>query len=153
MISAFVSLMGAPLDATVLVHSRPDGHPRLSQLAAEGYLPRERIVTVGEAIGHREADIEDLFDLNDYLLVFNAAFGTGVASGDLSGTDTVLARLARHQHVTSINQAMPAETLLRRRDELLPKLSKQTLKRFEALFARLNETLPGTSKAAAGVGA
>lgn len=142
MIPAFVGLLGAQLDATVLVHSRKDGHQRLSQLAADGYLSRQRIVTVGEVIGHREADIEDLFDLNDYLLVFNTAFSTAVSSGDLTGTDTVLARLARQQHVARIDQEVPAEILLRRRDELLPKLSKQTLKRFEALFARLNETLP-----------
>jgi hypothetical protein len=142
MIPAFVGLLGARLDATVLVHSRKDGHQRLSQLAADGYLARQRIVTVGEVIGHREADIEDLFDLNDYLLVFNAAFSTAVSSADLIGTDTVLARLARQQHVARIDQEMPAEILLRRRDELLPKLSKQTLRRFEALFARLNETLP-----------
>jgi AAA domain, putative AbiEii toxin, Type IV TA system len=141
MIPAFVGLLGAQLDVTVLVHSRKDGHQRLSHLAAEGYLARQRIVTVGEIIGHREADIEDLFDLNDYLLVFNAAFGTAVSSGDLTGTDTVLARLARQQHVARIDRQMPAEILLRRRDELLPRLSKQTLKRFEALFARLNETL------------
>jgi hypothetical protein len=142
MIPAFVALLGTQLDATVLVHSRKDGHQRLSQLAADGYLARQRIVTVGEVIGHREADIEDLFDLNDYLLVFNTAFSTAVSSADLTGTDTVLARLARQQHVARIDQEVPAEILLRRRDELLPRLSKQTLKRFEALFARLNETLP-----------
>jgi putative AbiEii toxin of type IV toxin-antitoxin system/AAA ATPase-like protein len=141
MIPAFVSLLGARLDATVLVHSQKDGHQRLSQLAADGYLARQRIVTVGEVIGHREADIEDLFDLNDYLMVFNAAFNTAVSSADLIGTDTVLARLARQQHVGRIDQQIPAAILLRRRDELLPKLSKQTLKRFETLFARLNETL------------
>jgi hypothetical protein len=142
MIPAFVALLGGRLDATVLVHSRKDGHPRLSQLAAEGYLARQRIVTVGEVIGHREADIEDLFDLNDYLLIFNAAFSAAVSSADLVGTDTVLARLARQQHVARIDQRVPAEILLRRRDELLPRLSKQTLRRFEALFRRLNETLP-----------
>jgi hypothetical protein len=141
MMPAFVSLVGARLDATVLVHSRKDGHQHLSQLAADGYLARQRIVTVGEVIGHREADIEDLFDLNDYLMVFNAAFNTAVSSADLIGTDTVLARLARQQHVARIDQQIPAAILLRRRDELLPKLSKQTLKRFETLFARLNETL------------
>jgi hypothetical protein len=142
MIPAFVGLLGGDLDVTVLVHSRKEGHQRLSQLAADGYLARRRIVTVGEVIGHREADIEDLFDLNDYLLVFNAAFKAAVSSADLLGTDTVLARLARQQHVARINQERPAEILLRRRDELLPRLSKQTLRRFEALFRRLNETLP-----------
>jgi hypothetical protein len=132
----------------VLVQSRHDGHQHLSQLASEGYLARQRIVTVGEVIDHREADIEDLFDVNDYLLIFNAAFGTSVSSSALTGTDTVLGRLARQQHLPHIDQEIPAKLLLRRRDELLPRLSKQTLKRFEALFVRLNATLPaGAPKA------
>ncbi|MGH7527770.1 MAG: ATP-dependent nuclease, partial [Gemmatimonadales bacterium] len=141
LIPTFVALMGNHLDVTILVDSRKEGHQRLSRLAAEGYLDQQRIVTIGEVIGHRQGDIEDLFDVNDYLLLFNTAFGAKVSSGDLNGTDTVLARLSRHQH-GRFDYGKPADALLRRRDELLPKLSNQTLKRFEALFARLNATLP-----------
>lgn len=144
MLPAVVALLGPQLGATVLVHSRSEGHQVLTRLAAQGYLANQRVVTVGGAIGQRQADIEDLFEVNDYLMLYNAAHGAAVSSSDLNGTDTVLARLARHQRAEQIDRWKPAEVLLRRRDELLGRLGNQTLKRFEALFAKINETLPGT---------
>jgi hypothetical protein len=143
MIATFVALLGPQPGATVLIQSRSQGHPVLSQLAARGYLVQRRIVSVGEAIAHQQADVEDLFDVNDYLLLYNTAFGTGVSSGALRGADTVLARLARHEGVER-DRWQPAEALLRRRDELLKRLSSQTLKRFEVLFAKVNGTLGAT---------
>ena len=65
-IPTFVALLGQHLDVTVLVDSRREGHQRLMRLATDGYLAKQRIVFVGEIAGQKNADIEDLFEVNEY---------------------------------------------------------------------------------------
>ena len=145
MIPTFVALLGVHLDVTVLVDAQKSGHQRLSQLAEAGYLAQKRIVTVGDVLGRKLADIEDVFTVADYLLLYNRAFQTNIGSNDLTGTDPLVSRIARHQSLGRFDHGRPADVLLRYRDELLPKLSGNTLKRFETLFERINETLPATA--------
>ena len=142
MIPAVVALFGHKLDLTVLVDSRKEGHQRLSNLAAGGYLAHKRILTVGQVLGRKLADIEDVFTIEDYLQLYNEAFGKTVNGGDLKGTDPIVRRIARHEGVEKFEHGRPADVLLRKRDELLPKLSDSTLERFEKLFKCLNATLP-----------
>ncbi|HXH21152.1 MAG TPA: AAA family ATPase [Dehalococcoidia bacterium] len=142
MIPTFVALLGHHLEVTVLIDSRRAGHQRLSQLAADGFLNQQRIITVGQVLSRRLADIEDLFTVADYLHLYNKAFGGSVSEADLAGTDPVVNRLARHQGVERFDHGRPADVLLRRRDELLPQLSPETFERFERLFQSINATLP-----------
>lgn len=74
-IPAFVALLGNHLDVTVLVDSRKEGHQKLTSLAKAGFLADKRIITVGEFTGSSMADIEDLFNVDDYIDLFNGAFG------------------------------------------------------------------------------
>ncbi len=145
MIPTFVALLGAHLNVTVLVDAQKSGHQRLSRLAEAGYLAQKRIVTVGDVLGRKLADIEDVFTIADYLLLYNQAFQTEIESNDLTGTDPLVCRVARHQGVERFDHGRPADVLLRHRDELLPKLGDDTLKRFETLFERINATLPADS--------
>jgi hypothetical protein len=57
------------------------------------------------------------------------------------GSDAIVSRVARHLGVERFDHGRPADVFLRHRDELLPKLSEATLKRFELLFERINKTL------------
>jgi hypothetical protein len=50
-------------------------------------------------------------------------------------------KIARHIGVQRFDHGRPADRLLRRRDEFLPKLSETTLKNFENLFVKVNATL------------
>jgi len=61
--------------------------------------------------------------------------------GDLKGTDPIVARIARMEGVERFDHGRPADVLLREREAVLSKLSDETLKRFERLFERINNTL------------
>lgn len=140
-IPTFVALLGIHLDVTVLVDARKEGHQRLATLADNGFLRATRIVTVGELLGRKAADIEDLFTAADYLLLYNAAFGKGIAEGDLKGTDPLVKRIARLEGVDRFDHNRPADHLMRDKATFLAKLSPATLDNFEKLFVRLNDTL------------
>lgn len=141
MVPTFVALLGNHLDVTVLVDSQKAGHQRLDRMAEQGLLKRNRIILVGQVLGRKLADIEDVFAVEDYLALYNAAFGTKLTPANLTGTDTVLARIQRYTG-SSFDHGAPADLLLRRRDEFLPRLSPVSLDQFEKLFAAVNATLP-----------
>jgi len=141
-VPSFVALLGHHLNVTVLIDSRKEGHQRLSHLAAQGYLDQKRLIPIGEILKRKEADIEDLFSVDEYLGLYNAAFGTSVKTSDLSGNGPLVKRIARHLSVDRFDHGKPADVLLRTRDKFLPKLSSDTLSRFEKLFERINKTLP-----------
>jgi len=140
-IPTFVSLLGNHLKVTVLVDSRKEGNQRLERMAKDGYLEKQRIILVGEVLGRKIGDIEDLFEEDEYLGLYNKAFGKAIKAKDLKGSDPIVARIARHEGVDRYDHGRPADVLLRERETVLSKVSEGTLKRFEDLFGRINETL------------
>jgi len=147
LIPTFVALLGNHLDVTVLLDSRKEGNQRLARLAKDGYLDEHRIILIGEILDRKSADIEDLFEESEYLMLYNKAFGKTVKSGDLKGQDSIVARLARNEGVDRFDHGRPADVLLRDRDAILSKLSDATLQRFETLCERINGTLGKTGAA------
>ena len=141
LVPSFVALLGHHLGVTVLVDAHKKGHQRLSQLTDDGVLHERRILTVGGVLGRREADIEDAFVEEDYVALYNRAFGRSLTLDDLKGRDPIIRRLARSEGVRRFDHGRPADVLLRHRDEILPELSEGTLRRFEALFTSINDTL------------
>ena len=89
----------------------------------------------------QEAPAKDLFEVTEYLELYNRAFNAAVKETDLKGDDPIVSRIARHIGVDRFDHGRPADVFLRQRDELLPRLSDATLKRFEALFERINKTI------------
>jgi len=140
-IPTFVALLGNHLKVTVLVDSRKEGNQRLERMAKDGYLEKQRIILVGEVLGRKFGDIEDLFEEDEYLGLYNKAFGKAIKAKDLKGSDPIVARIARHEGVDRYDHGRPADVLLRERETVLSKVSEGTLKRFEDLFGRINETL------------
>lgn len=140
-IPTFVALLGHHLNVSVLVDSRKEGHQRLNHLAKEGYLSKKNIILVGDLLGQKLGDIEDLFEVGEYLELYNAAFGSKLSETDLKTTGPIVSRIARHINVERFDHGRPADILLRQRDTFLPRLGDSTLKRFEGLFVSINSTL------------
>lgn len=136
-IPAFVALMGQNLDVTVLIDSGTEGADRLDKAVDAARLQRNRIVQISEITGRRYSDVEDLFEVDEYLELFNKAFGTSISSDDLGHGDRIVKRL------TDVHGAYdhykPAEVMLRQ-PEPGERLSATTLARFEELFERINRT-------------
>lgn len=141
LIPTFVALLGNHLKLTVLVDSRKEGHQKLERMSKEGYLEKQRIILVGDLLGRKTGDIEDFFEVEEYLDLYNLAFGKSVKASDLNGSDPIVTRIARHENVDRYDHGRPADVLLRERENILSKLSKNTLDRFENLFERINKTL------------
>lgn len=140
-IPTFVALLGTHLKITVLIDSRKEGHQKLERMAKDGYLDKQRLILVGDILRRKAGDIEDLFEVSEYLDLYNKAFKKSIKEKDLSGTDPIVARIARHENVDRFEHGRPADVLLRERDAVTSKLSEETLKRFEGLFERINKTL------------
>jgi len=141
-VPTFVALLGHHLNVTVLIDSRKQGHQRLDGMVAQGLLQKNGLITIGDVLGRNSADIEDLFEVDEYLSLFNAAFKTTVTSGELAGSDPIVNRLARTLGRDRYDHGRPADVLLRNKLTILPTFSAATLKRFEQLFDRINATLP-----------
>ena len=142
LIPTFVALLGHHLNVTVIVDSRKGGNQRLNKIAAAGILSQQRIIPIGSVTGAAASDIEDLFEPDEYLLFFNKAFGKTLKPSDISGSDPIVMRIARHLGENRFDHGVPADVFLRERDKILPQLSHATLQRFEALFSKANATLP-----------
>ncbi|MFJ8927990.1 AAA family ATPase [Streptomyces sp. NPDC102364] len=141
-IPAFVALIGANLQATVLIDSTPSGVAKLKTLTNKGLLsPKRLLLTDSFSDGVKDSDIEDLFSPGDYIKLYNAAFGTKLKVSDLNGSDRIIARITRATGNPFTEHGRPADALLRKRDTLLPGLSEATLSRFEQLFTSVNSTL------------
>lgn len=141
LVPTFVALLGQHLDVTVVIDAQKKGHQRLSQLASEGYMANKRIITIGQVLERRLADVEDLFSPGDYLGLYNKAFGKSHKVADLTGADPIANQLARLDGIERFDHGKPADVLLRDRSSILPNLSKHTLDNFEALFKVVNQTL------------
>lgn len=139
-IPTFVALLGSHLDVTVLIDSGTKGSQRLVELGKRGLLDPTRLIAVGEITAAANADIEDLFDVEDYLRLYNGAYGKKLAETALPAGDRVVRRIAEKNG--EFEHGDPADFLLRHRDELLPQFSASTLDRFEQLIIRINGTLP-----------
>ncbi len=141
LIPTFVALLGNHLDVTVLIDARKEGNQKLARLADEGYLAHKKIITVGQILGRKLADTEDVFTIEDYLVLYNRAFNTKIQPDELTGTDPIVSRIARHQNIEKFDHGRPADIFLRHRDEILPVFSQNTYSRFQKLFESINLTL------------
>ena len=142
LVPTFVALLGRKnLDFSVLVDSRKEGHQKLQSLADQGLLAKRRIITVGQVLGRKLGDIEDLFTPQDYLKMYNGAFQKNYTPSKLKGADPLVRKIARREGVSRFDHGKPADWLLRHRDEILTSLSEETRKNFEKLFSSINATL------------
>ncbi|MEV8085688.1 AAA family ATPase [Pseudarthrobacter oxydans] len=141
-IPSFVALIGQGLDVTTLIDGGPSATTKLHNLAERGLLEKGRIfVTDQFTDGISPSDIEDLFHDQDYLHLYNLAFGTKLTTKTAPGSDKIVARISRATKATFADHGRPADYLLRHKIAQLSKLSDTTLDRFEKLFSAINKTL------------
>ncbi len=135
-IPTFVSLIGPHVDVTVLVDSDTKGMQRVTGMTERGLLASQRLIHVSSAADSQEADIEDLFSVDDYLDLYNRTFDTGIMSSELPQGDRITKRLEKLSG--RFDHGRVAETLLRDQESALTDV---TLDRFAALFQAINSTM------------
>jgi ABC-type cobalamin/Fe3+-siderophores transport system ATPase subunit len=141
LIPTFVALLGHHLEVTVVIDARKEGNQRLEKLVEAKLLQQKKLITIGNIIGSKAADIEDLFAAADYLSLYNKTFKTTTTLAALNGSDAIVSRIARYMGVSRFDHGRPADYFLRHRDEVGPTLQPESLDHFEELFKRVNATL------------
>jgi len=140
-IPTYVALIGPHLDVTVLVDAGTEGMQRLTNMTKRGILQGQRLITIAEITGTSNADIEDLFSVSDYLMLFNAAKGKPIVTEKkLPPGDRIVKRIANVRG-GDFDHGLPADYLLRNRDTVCTRFSEDTLRGFEQLIRRINQTL------------
>jgi energy-coupling factor transporter ATP-binding protein EcfA2 len=141
---AFVALFARHLNVSVLLDGDRSGKDaqRVFQQAERGIFRDKGIVVIGDVSGLPVAkpDIEDLFDPEDYLRLYNWAFDKKHALADLpTNQDRILRRIESLD--AAFDHAIPAYGLTNHRTEFFSAVKAPTLDRFEALFKLLNATI------------
>lgn len=143
-IPAFVALMGRRLKVSALIDGPGAGSRinRVKAAAKHNGVPETAIIACSAVDSSlpSTADIEDLFDVDDYLKLYNWAFDASIKKSDLAATsEPIIKRL--EDVVGEFDHALPAHTLTERRVEFFGSVKAKTVNNFEKLFTLLNATL------------
>lgn len=138
-IATFISLMrGNELSTVCLLDTFTDqsAQARLKRMVEQKIIADKKILFYHTVIGQSFADIEDLFSKEEYLTLYNGAFGTTVQFSDLDADKPIMAQLKRING-KAFNHYSPANYMAKNIGMLT--FSEETLERFEKLFKLVNE--------------
>ncbi len=139
-VPTFIALLGKPhLDLVVVVDgAQPD--QGLARCITKGLVRADAVLCLGDGFAPKRVkapDIEDLFDLNDYLRIYNDCYGRDVASDDLPEGDRIVKRLAALDG--DFNHGQVAAHFVKHSDRLAP--GQRTTERFGKLLSAVDQAL------------
>ena len=148
-LSTFVTLLGANhLNVVVLIDASSTEMQAVTRLRDNGQLAKNGLVEIAEFTNTTDADIEDIFEPDFYLQLFNTAFADKlmkpVKLTDLrSKNPRITVRLGDHLKGLGLGKGRydhykPATVLLRQQAAFLPKIDAATVQRAAGLFTKLN---------------
>lgn len=140
-VATFISLMrGSKLQIVCLLDSFVDkkSKQRIDDLVREKIIRDKNIVYYSDVRNTSYADVEDMFEPEEYLLLYNAAFDKNVSISDIKSDRPIMIQL-KDMNGGAFNHYLPAREFARRSAEI--DLSDETLESFENLFSKLNSLL------------
>lgn len=138
-IATFISLMrGNELSTVCLLDTftNQSAEVRLKRMVEQKIIADKKILYYHSVIGQTFADIEDLFSKDEYLELYNGAFGTSIKITDLDVDKPIMSQLKRINGNKSFNHYSPANYMAKNIGTLT--FSTETIERFEKLFALVN---------------
>lgn len=147
-IATFVSLLrGSKLSVVCLLDSTvgQSGQAKLDRLIGDKIIKSQRVLHYRDHLnGVSEADVEDLFDPQDYLKLFNGAFSehSDLSTSDLSKVSKgrIVEKINSHLGVKRFNHYRPANYLAKESGKGV-ELGSNTLDHFEAVIKAVNEAM------------
>jgi predicted ATP-dependent endonuclease of OLD family len=143
-VSTFVSLLrGNSLNMVCLVDSSMDqaSQDRLANLVTSKIIKQSKIIQFDQFVDDAmEADIEDIFEPNEYLNLFNAGFPEhkDLAQSDINNNiPRIVHRINEALGLERFNHYRPARQIL----QIDFTFSEVALNRFEAIFNKVNEIM------------
>lgn len=138
-IPTFIALLGGELDVVVLLDGKAQ-RQRIDAAIGQGRLKASNVLSVEQFCQVKGADIEDLFEPDEYLAMYNGAMKQSLKMEALKGQDRIVKRIERV--AGEFDHGRVAGHFLAQQHEIVPKLSADTLKRFEDAIAALVKALP-----------
>ena len=138
-IATFISLMrGNELSTVCLLDTFTDqgAEVRLKRMVEQKIIADKKILYYHTVIEQTFADIEDLFSKEEYLALYNGAFGTSVQIADLDVDKPIMSQLKRLNGNKPFNHYSPANYMAKNIGTL--SFSEETIGRFEKLFTMVN---------------
>lgn len=138
-IATFISLMrGNELSTVCLLDTFTDqaAQARLKRMVEQKIIADKKILYYHSIMAQAYADIEDLFDKEEYLVLFNGAFGKSVQISELDTNKPIMSQLKRLNGNKAFNHYSPANYMAKNIGSLV--FSDETMGRFEKLFAMVN---------------
>ena len=149
-VPAFVALLGPQRNmnvATLLDVQRKD-RQKIENIFKKKLLQQKKVLTYADFVHANEADVEDLFDPEFYLLLVNGAFGLSMDLSHLEGEyPRILRRIEDHlaqqplPDDAKFNHYRPAYYFSSRVESLAESVDGETLNRFRQVFGKLNDLL------------
>jgi len=151
-VSTFISLLGAnKLNTAVLVDIDSKDMQTIETLRKNALLKERSLIHMGLITGSKNADIEDIFNPEFYILLVNKAYATQLKEPLTieklgAGNPRIVKRIKRYFEENGIangyfNHYKPAAYLLREQVALTKELDADTVERAVTLFKWINELL------------
>jgi predicted ATP-dependent endonuclease of OLD family len=138
-IPTFIALLGNKIEVVVLLDGDAQ-RQRIDSAIAQGRLNAANVLSLDKFSLVKGADIEDLFEPEEYVEMYNEAFGAKLKIAGLKGQDRIVKRIERA--AGEFDHGRVAGQFLLKQNDYLKKLSPETLQRFEALIAAIVKALP-----------
>lgn len=138
-IATFISLMrGNELSTVCLLDTFTDqgAEVRLKRMVEQKIIADKKILFYQSVIDQDFADIEDLFTKEEYLLLYNGAFGTSIKIDEFDAEKPIMSQLKRLNGNKPFNHYSPANYMAKNIGTL--SFSDETIGRFEKLFSMVN---------------
>lgn len=151
-VPTFVALIGSQknLNIATLIDFQIKDQQSIENLYKRKLLEKNRVLTFADFTGTTEADIEDMFDEDFYLKIFNGEFKSSLQKAIKTSTlksksPRMTVRLETHfkdnpmKNNMPYNHYRPARYLAENISTLGKEIPDATLDRFEAAFTKLNK--------------
>lgn len=141
-VSSFVSLFrGNKLKMVCLLDyfKGQKAKANLDNLVKAKLINEKNIIIFSELVVKDNGDLEDMFEVQEYLTLYNAAFSRDLQESDIDNSKPILEEIVRVEEIKRLNHHTPANYFIRNPDTLI--FSEDTLARFENMYDRINKSL------------
>lgn len=139
-IATFISLMrGNELSTVCLLDTFTDqrAETRLKKMVEQKIIADKKIIYYHSILEQFFADIEDMFTKDEYVVLYNGAFGTSIKTADIDVDRPIMSQLKRLNGNKSFNHYSPANYMAKNIGMMT--FSDETLSHFEKLFNTINK--------------
>lgn len=141
-VATFISLMrGNELNCVCLLDTMTEQKAKdnLRKMVEQKLIVDKKILFADSFTGFQYADIEDFFLPDDYLKIYNGAFGTQVTCDQIDRQKSIMTQLKHLNGEKSFNHYAPSRYMMEHIGEL--QFSDETLSKFEEVFIQINKLL------------